>query len=347
MARIYNRDNVNYSGLIGQAIQNANQTSQLYANKWQPGLTMGQGVSQAGERLQQEGWKEWGAEQNQARDMAKLQAQQDFQEAENLKNRQLQWAINQENNANALKIANLNKATQAEYKMDEYHKGLSNALRRRDEALRLRDMANEGSSEWHAADNAAKEASTEAAFYNARIQKKDAVDNLNKALESGDILEIARARAQLGELYEDMPSMDQSTPKKEEDKSKKEDGTPPAEDQGTETSNVKNPPAGVSWTKIGASQKKALPKQFKNDAEIEKAKANAATIKDPNIRQEVEDAIYDIERKGTIEGNNAKLIAKYDGVTISNREWDKLSEAEKKSILKLMKRSGTGKLTKR
>ena len=37
MARIYNRDNINYSGLIGQAIQNANQTSQLYANKYRTG----------------------------------------------------------------------------------------------------------------------------------------------------------------------------------------------------------------------------------------------------------------------------------------------------------------------
>ena len=60
MARIYNRDNINYSGLIGQAIQNANQTSQLYANKYQPWNTMGHGVSDVGNRLQEAGWKEFG-----------------------------------------------------------------------------------------------------------------------------------------------------------------------------------------------------------------------------------------------------------------------------------------------
>ena len=344
MARIYNRDNINYSGLIGQAIQNANQTSQLYANKWQPGSTMGQALGQAGEKLQQAGWNEWSAQQDDARARAKLEAEQKFQAQQNQANRDLQWAINQENNANALKIANLNKATQAEYKMDEYHKGLSNAIRRRDEALRLRDMANEGSPEWHAANTAAGEANTEVAYYNSRINKTGAIDNLNKALESGDILEIAKARAALGQLY---PDQEVDVPYEQTNKSKKEDQTHTSGEQGSEGSNAQNPPAGVSWSKIGASQKKALPKQFKTDADIEKAKANAATIKDANVRQEVEDAIYEIERKGTIEGNNAKLIAKYDGVTISNRDWDKLSEEERKSILKLMKRSGTGKLTKR
>lgn len=326
MARIYNRDNVNYAGLIGQAIQNANQTSQLYANKWQPGSTMGQALGQAGEKLQQAGWNEWSAQQNDARERAKLQAQQDFQAAQNQANRDLQRQLNYENNANALKIAQMNKATQAEYKMDEYHKGLSNAIRKRDEALRLRDMANEGSNEWHAANTAAGEANTEVAYYNSRINKTVAIDNLNKALESGDILKIAKARAALGQLYQD-PEVNVPY-----EQSNKED---------------KTPPAGVSWSKVGASQKKALPNQFKNDADIDKAKSDAATIKDANVRQDVEDAIYEIERKGTIEGNNAKLIAKYDGVTISNRDWDKLSEDEKKNILKLMKRSGTGKLTKR
>lgn len=341
MARIYNRDNVNYAGLIGQAIQNANQTSQLYANKWQPGSTMGQALGQAGEKLQQAGWNEWSAQQNDARERAKLEAEQKFQAQQNQANRDLQLAINQENNANALKIANINKATQAEYKMDEYHKGLSNAIRKRDEALRLRDMANEGSTEWHAANTAAGEASTEVAYYNSRINKTGAIDNLNKALESGDILEIAKARAALGQLYQD-PEVNVPY-----EQSKKEDKTPHAGGQGSEESNAQNPPAGVSWSKVGASQKKALPKQFKNDADIDKAKSDAATIKDANVRQDVEDAIYEIERKGTIEGNNAKLIAKYDGVTISNRDWDKLSEDERKNILKLMKRSGTGKLTKR
>ena len=80
MARIYNRDNINYSGLIGQAIQNANQTSQLYANKWQPGSTMGQALGQAGEKLQQAGWNEWAAQQNDDRAQAMQQRQFEQQE---------------------------------------------------------------------------------------------------------------------------------------------------------------------------------------------------------------------------------------------------------------------------
>lgn len=311
MARIYNRDNINYSGLIGQAIQNANQTSQLYANKWQPGSTMGQALGQAGEKLQQAGWNEWSAQQNDARARAKLEAEQKFQAAQNQANRNLQWAINQENNANALKIAQMNKATQAEYKMDEYHKGLSNAIRRRDEALRLRDMANEGSPEWHAANTAAGEANTEVAYYNSRINKTGAIDNLNKALESGDILEIAKARAALGQFYQD-PEVD--VPYEQSNKSKTgqnstEGNLSDTSNPPSDGSNGKNPPTGVSWSKIGDSQIAHLPKQFKTDADIEKAKSEAATIKDANIRQKVEDEIYKVERLGSIEGNRARDAA--------------------------------------
>lgn len=140
MARIYNRDNVNYSGLIGQAIQNANQTSQLYANKWQHGSTMGQALGQAGEKLQQAGWKEWGAEQNQAREMAKLQAQQDFQAQQNELNRDLQWNINQENLKNAKDIALINKNTQNAYDLYEAEKNLTQwKLRKSEEAAKGHD----------------------------------------------------------------------------------------------------------------------------------------------------------------------------------------------------------------
>ena len=329
MARIYNRDNINYSGLIGQAIQNANQTSQLYANKWQPGSTMGQALGQAGEKLQQAGWNEWSAQQNDARARAKLAAEQNFQAQQNQANRDLQWAINQENNANALKIAQMNKATQAEYKMDEYHKGLSNAIRRRDEALRLRDMANEGSPEWHAANTAAGEANTEVAYYNSRINKTGAIDNLNKALESGDILEIAKARAALGQLY---PDQEVDVPYEESNKSKKEDQTPPSGEQGSEGSSAQNPPTGVSWPEIGESQIAHLPKQFKTDADIEKAKSDAATIKDGNVRQKVVDAIDNIADKGTIEGNRAARAKK---LSDANAEYKKTGVNPNPSLFKV------------
>lgn len=343
MARIYNRDNINYSGLIGQAIQNANQTSQLYANKYQPWNTMGQGVGQVGEKLQQAGWNEWSAQQNDARDRAKLEAQQQFQAQQNEANRELQRQLNAENNANALRIAELNKATQNEYKMDEYHKGLSLAKQQLNYALHARDISTEGSPEWFAADREAAKASTDIAYFNSKINGADAKTELNKALESGDPLKIAWARARVGETYQDEDPYKQAPVTTE---TKKEDLTPPVAPV-TETVNEKDPNYGVSQKKQGDTQISHLPKQFKTDADVEKAKVDAGTIKDPNVRRDVLNAIDKIADKGTIEGNNAKLIAKYDGVTISNRDWDKLPEEERKSILKLMKRSGTGKLTKR
>ena len=140
MARIYNRDNINYSGLIGQAIQNANQTSQLYANKWQPGSTMGQALGKAGENLQQAGWNEWSAQQNDARARAKLLAEQEFQAEQNKKNRELQWDLNQANKENALEIARMNKSTQNAYDLYEAEKNLTQwKLRKADEAAKGHD----------------------------------------------------------------------------------------------------------------------------------------------------------------------------------------------------------------
>lgn len=138
MARIYNRDNVNYAGLIGQAIQNANQTSQLYANKWQPGSTMGQALGQAGEKLQQAGWNEYAAQQNDARAQAMQQrqfeqqekmqrAQEEFQREQAAQNFGRQLILNDINAKNALELAKLQKDAQAEYNRDEWHMQYQNA----------------------------------------------------------------------------------------------------------------------------------------------------------------------------------------------------------------------------
>lgn len=138
MARIYNRDNINYSGLIGQAIQNANQTSQLYANKYQPWNTMGQGVSQVGEKMQQAGWKEFGSQQDDARSQAMQQrqfeqqekmqkAQEEFQREQAAQNFGRQLILNDINAKNALELAKLQKDAQAEYNRDEWHMQYQNA----------------------------------------------------------------------------------------------------------------------------------------------------------------------------------------------------------------------------
>ena len=310
MARIYNRDNINYSGLIGQAIQNANQTSQLYANKYQPWNTMGKGVSDVGEKIQQAGWNEWSAQQNDARDRAKLQAQQDFQAEQNEQNRILQRQLNEANNANALRIAELNKATQNEYKMDEYHKGLSLAKQQLNYALRARDMANEGSPEWIAADREAGKASTDIAYYNSKINGADAKAELGKALESGDPLQIAWARARVGELYDDGAAAQQPTSKSE----------------------FSDPPPAANWSSIAKSQIGGLPNQFKNDAEIAKAREQADQITDPTAKLSVTDAIDKIASKGTIEGNKAARVKK---LSDANAEYKKSGVNPNPSLFKV------------
>lgn len=310
MARIYNRDNVNYAGLIGQAIQNANQTSQLYANKWQPGSTMGQALGQAGEKLQQAGWNEWSSQQDDARARAKLEAEQKFQAKQNELNRDLQLQLNAANNANALRIAELNKATQNEYKMDEYHKGLSLAKQQLNYALRARDMANEGSPEWIAADREAGKASTDIAYYNSKINGADAKAELNKALESGDPLQIAWARARVGELYDDGVATQQQTAKSEST----------------------DPPPAANWSSIAKSQIGGLPNQFKNDAEIAQAREQADQITDPTAKLSVTDAIDKIASKGTIEGNRAARVKK---LSDANAEYKKTGVNPNPSLFKV------------
>ena len=138
MARIYNRDNINYAGLIGQAIQNANQTSQLYANKWQPGSIMGQSVGLVGNKLQDAGWNEYAAQQNDARAQAMQQrqfeeqlkmqkAQEEFQREQAAQNFGRQLILNDINAKNALELAKLQKEAQAEYNRDEWHMQYQNA----------------------------------------------------------------------------------------------------------------------------------------------------------------------------------------------------------------------------
>ena len=328
MARIYNRDNINYSGLIGQAIQNANQTSQLYANKYQPWNTMGQGVSDVGNRLQEAGWKEFGSQQDDARDRAKLKAQQDFQAEQNEQNRILQRQLNYENNANALKIAQLNKATQNEYKMDEYHKGLSLAKQQLNYALHARSISTEGSPEWFAADRDVAKASTDIAYYNSKIDGSEAKAELGKALESGDPLKIAWARARVGETYQDEDPYKQATVTPE---TKKEDLTPPVAPV-SETVNEKDPNYVVSQKKQGETQISHLPKQFKTDADVEKAKADAGTIKDANVRRDVLNAIDEIADKGTIEGNKAARVKK---LADANAEYKKTGVNPNPSLFKV------------
>lgn len=358
MARIYNRDNINYAGLIGQAIQNANQTSQLYANKWQPGSTMGQAVSQAGEKLQQAGWNEWSAQQNDERAQAMQQRQfeqqekmqqeqQRFQAMEAAKARAQQILTNSQNAMNAERLAAINKGYASIDQYNDAQDKLALIDARLTTLDELRKKENEGSPEWIKYNNEYNDELIKSINMQKRMDLALAQKDYADALLTNDPVAIAEAKKNLMAKYpaseKTTNSTDTTTPPTPP--------TPPQTPVETETSKEEvkseNPPVGVSWTKVGESQKKALPKQFKNDKEIEQATANAETIKDRNVRQSVLDEINARAKLGTIEGNNAKLIEKYDGTTISNRQWDAMSEDERKRILKLMKRSGTGKLTKR
>lgn len=363
MARIYNRDNINYSGLIGQAIQNANQTSQLYANKYQPWNTMGQGVSDVGNRLQEAGWKEFGSQQDDARAKAMqqrqfeqqekmLKEQQEFQALESARARAQQIFTNTQNAQNAERLAAINKGYAS---IDQYNDAQDKQSLINDRIATLtalRNNENEGSTEWNKYNDELNQENRKLENMQRRMDLALAQKNYADALLTNDPVAIAKAEKDLAGLYPtarktQLPPNPPAPPAPPQGDTTQTD-TPTDQTSVTpEDNNAKNPQAGVSWSKVGESQIAHLPKQFKTDADIEKAKSDASTIKDANIRQKVVDAIDKIADKGTIEGNNAKLIAKYDGKIIREREWDAMSEDEKKSILKLMKRSGTGKLTKR
>lgn len=363
MARIYNRDNINYSGLIGQAIQNANQTSQLYANKWQPGSIMGQGVGQIGSKLQEAGWNEYAARQNDARAQAMQQrqfeqqerlqkAQEEFQRDQAAKNFGRQLITNDINAENAERLAAINKGYAS---IDQYYDAqdkLSLINDRISALTALRNKENEGSVEWNKYNDELNLEKRKLENMQKRMDLALAQKNYADALLTKDSVAIAKAKKDLADLYPKAQKT-QIPPTPPAPPATSEEDTTPTENQTDQASVTqednkdKKSYDSVSWTKVGESQIAHLPKQFKTDADVENAKSDAATIKDANIRQKVVDAIDKIVDKGTIEGNNAKLIAKYDGKIIRQREWDSMSEDEKKSILKVMKRSGTGKLTKR
>ena len=99
---------------------------------------MGQALGQAGEKLQQAGWNEWSAQQNDARAQAMqqrqfeqqekiLKEQQEFQALESARARAQQIFTNEQNAQNARKLALIQKQAQDEYNRDEWHMQYQNA----------------------------------------------------------------------------------------------------------------------------------------------------------------------------------------------------------------------------
>lgn len=324
MARIYNRDNINYSGLIGQAIQNANQTSQLYANKYQPWNTMGQGVSDVGNRLQEAGWKEFGSQQDDARAQAMqqrqfeqqdkmLQKQQEFQALESARARAQQIFTNTQNAQNAERLAAINKGYAA---IDQYNDA-QDKLSLSDEriiALRaLRDKENEGSTEWNKYNDDLNQEILKSINLQKRMDLALAQKNYADALTSGDKAAIAKAQMELNDKYPtaqktQLPPTPPAPPAPPQD-------TNPTDQTSVTTEDNKDQKSynGVSWPNVADSQISDLPRQFKNDKQYEDAMSKAALIENKNERQRVEDAIKDVKRKGTIEGNRASDEATKNG----------------------------------
>jgi ribosomal protein S20 len=177
-------------------------------------------------------------------------------------------------------------------------------------------MANEGSPEWIAADREAGKASTDIAYYNSKINGADAKAELGKALESGDPLQIAWARARVGELYDDGAA----------------DPQPTAMQQTTAKSVSSDPAPAANWSSIAKSQISGLPNQFKNDAEIAQAREQADQITDPTAKLSVTDAIDKIASKGTIEGNKAARVKK---LSDANAEYKKTGVNPNPSLFKV------------
>ena len=128
---IYQRDNINYGGMLGNAMANrANYLQRKYDRVAQMGQNWGNAVQQSGKTVQDALYKIAGNYYEQD----KLAAQQQFQHDEALQRAQEQLARQQEqeawqakqnelNRQNTYDIALMNKGTQDAAKVDEWTKG--------------------------------------------------------------------------------------------------------------------------------------------------------------------------------------------------------------------------------
>ena len=161
MARTYERTNLNYPGLISQAIQNSNESARLRAEGWRPGMTIGSGVRDIGNTLLQSGMSMYGNEESQKRAFEEAEKQRAFNEAfekaraernaeiqrqQTLMNQKFQEAENEKNRDNALELAKIQREAQMQYDMDNLIKERSSAqssLEEAEELLRLTDNEDE------------------------------------------------------------------------------------------------------------------------------------------------------------------------------------------------------------
>lgn len=152
MARTYERTNLNYPGLISQAIQNSNESARLRAEGWRPGMTIGSGVRDIGNTLLQSGMSMYGNEEsqkiafeeaekqrafNEAFEKARAERQAEIQRQQTMMNQKFQEAENEKNRKSAIELAQLQRKTQLQYDMDNLIKERSNAQSSLEEAEKL------------------------------------------------------------------------------------------------------------------------------------------------------------------------------------------------------------------
>lgn len=112
---IYQRDNINYGGMLGNAMANrANYLQRRYDRVAQMGQNWGNAIQQTGQAasdaINKYAYTKWGYDQ----DMNKLAAQQQFQSEQNAMSRANQLQLQREREAEALKRAQEQQAWQAE-----------------------------------------------------------------------------------------------------------------------------------------------------------------------------------------------------------------------------------------
>jgi len=314
MARIYNRDNINYSGLIGQAIQNANQTSQLYANKYQPWNTMGQGVSDVGNRLQEAGWKEFGSQQDDARAQAMqqrqfeqqekmLQKQQEFQALESARARAQQIFTNTQNAQNAERLAAINKGYAAIDQYNDAQDKLSLSDERISALTAIRDKEKPGSTEWNKYNNDLNQEILKSINLQKRMDLALAQKNYADALTSGDKAAIAKAQKELNDKYPTSQN-DQLHP------AATQVSTSPTESQTAQNSVATEDSSNLSTDYDVIMADLSKKGRFKNQAEMDSYRDQIKKLGKPDLIEKADAAFKKVAGKETWESRKSRHDAK-------------------------------------
>lgn len=184
MAGIYQRDNINYGGMLGNAMrERANYLANKRAQEVQNAQNWGNAIQQSGKILndavQKYAYTKWGYDQ----DMNKLAVQQQFQAEQNAFNKEQElqrareqqiWQAQQNDlqRASTEKIAELNRGQTAEEHKAQNIMNYQNALSTIQYAQQALDNARPGSTEYFQAQRDLAYAKSKAEYYQGLIPEQ-------------------------------------------------------------------------------------------------------------------------------------------------------------------------------